>query len=79
MQAWSFAFQASRKGPWEEFARDRDRFQKRINETEKAIGYCFSLSHRENLGAYKDRVPALDQQKLVSDCNYWSYSFQASL
>ncbi|XP_059362332.1 protein phosphatase 1 regulatory subunit 15B [Carassius carassius] len=56
MQAWSFAFQASRKGPWEEFARDRDRFRKRIRETEKAIGYCFSLSHREKLWAYKDRT-----------------------
>ncbi|XP_048025142.1 protein phosphatase 1 regulatory subunit 15B [Megalobrama amblycephala] len=56
MHTWSFALQASRKGPWEELARDRDRFRKRISETEKAIGYCFSLSHREKLWAYKDSV-----------------------
>lgn len=56
MQAWTFALQASRKGHWEEFARDRDRFQKRIKETEKAIGYCFSMSHREKLWAYKDSI-----------------------
>lgn len=56
MQAWTFALQASRKGQWEEFARDRDRFQKRIKETEKAIGYCFSMSHREKLWAYKDSI-----------------------
>lgn len=35
-----------RKGPWEEYARDRCRFQKRIRETEGNIGYCFTLEHR---------------------------------
>ncbi|KAM5195067.1 protein phosphatase 1 regulatory subunit 15B-like [Hipposideros larvatus] len=38
-----------RKGPWEEFARDRCRFQKRIQETEDAIGYCLTLEHRERM------------------------------
>ncbi|XP_067275927.1 protein phosphatase 1 regulatory subunit 15B [Pseudorasbora parva] len=56
MHSWSFALQASRKGPWEELARDRDRFRKRISDTEKAIGYCFSLSHREKQWAYTDGV-----------------------
>ncbi|XP_051953002.1 protein phosphatase 1 regulatory subunit 15B-like [Xyrauchen texanus] len=56
MQAWSFALHASRKGLWEELARDRDRFRKRISETEKAIGYCFSPQHREKLWAYKDSI-----------------------
>ncbi|XP_028813753.1 uncharacterized protein LOC114766756 isoform X2 [Denticeps clupeoides] len=53
MQTWSFALQASRKGPWEEFARDRDRFQRRIKETEQAIGYCLSHSHRMKILAYQ--------------------------
>ncbi|XP_041326447.1 protein phosphatase 1 regulatory subunit 15B [Pyrgilauda ruficollis] len=35
-----------RKGPWEELARDGCRFQKRIQETEEAIGYCLSTEHR---------------------------------
>ncbi|XP_053853969.1 protein phosphatase 1 regulatory subunit 15B [Vidua macroura] len=35
-----------RKGPWEEMARDGCRFQKRIQETEEAIGYCLSPEHR---------------------------------
>ncbi|XP_036417616.1 protein phosphatase 1 regulatory subunit 15B [Colossoma macropomum] len=56
MRAWSFALQASRKGPWEEHARDRDRFQRRILETEQAIGYCFSLSHRKKLAAYQQNT-----------------------
>ncbi|XP_072551515.1 uncharacterized protein [Salminus brasiliensis] len=51
MRAWSFALQASRKGPWEEHARDRDRFQRRILEAEQAIGYCFSISHRDKFTA----------------------------
>ncbi|NXK69979.1 PR15B phosphatase, partial [Sylvietta virens] len=35
-----------RKGPWEEMARDGCRFQRRIQETEEAIGYCLSTEHR---------------------------------
>ncbi|ELW47721.1 Protein phosphatase 1 regulatory subunit 15B [Tupaia chinensis] len=38
-----------RKGPWEEFARDACRFQKRIQETEDAIGYCLTFEHREKM------------------------------
>lgn len=38
-----------RKGPWEEFARDGCRFQKRIQETEDAIGYCLTLEHRQRV------------------------------
>ncbi|XP_055790716.1 protein phosphatase 1 regulatory subunit 15B-like [Salvelinus fontinalis] len=51
MHTWPFAQQMSRKGPWEELARDRDRFRKRIQETEQAIGYCFSKSHRDTIRA----------------------------
>ncbi|KAJ7998178.1 hypothetical protein DPEC_G00219900 [Dallia pectoralis] len=52
MHTWPFARQASRKGPWEDVARDRDRFRRRIQETEQAIGYCFSQSHREKIRAH---------------------------
>ncbi|XP_074833701.1 protein phosphatase 1 regulatory subunit 15B isoform X2 [Carettochelys insculpta] len=38
-----------RKGPWEEFARDGCRFQKRIQETEDAIGYCLTVEHRQRI------------------------------
>ncbi|XP_023664737.2 uncharacterized protein [Paramormyrops kingsleyae] len=52
MRAWSSALQASRKGQWEEMARDRDRFQRRIAEVDQAIGYCLSPSHREQILAH---------------------------
>ncbi|UOX38668.1 phosphatase-1 catalytic subunit binding region [Finch poxvirus] len=35
-----------RKGPWEEIARDRYRFMKRIKETAEIIEFCLSENHR---------------------------------
>ncbi|KAJ8360379.1 hypothetical protein SKAU_G00169040 [Synaphobranchus kaupii] len=35
-----------RRGPWEEFARDRCRFLRRVQETEDAIGYCLAPPFR---------------------------------
>ncbi|XP_068015519.1 protein phosphatase 1 regulatory subunit 15B [Melanerpes formicivorus] len=38
-----------RRGPWEELARDSCRFQRRIQETEEAIGHCFTPQHRHRV------------------------------
>lgn len=38
-----------RKGPWELFAVDRDRFNRRIVSIEKEIGWCFKPEHREKV------------------------------
>ncbi|XP_061896669.1 protein phosphatase 1 regulatory subunit 15B [Entelurus aequoreus] len=54
MRTWTYARQASRKGPWEEMARDRERFRRRVCETERAVGHCFSPAHRDRLRAYID-------------------------
>lgn len=53
MVQWSFAYQAARKGPWEEYARDRVRFKKRINNAEKTIGWIFDPQLRRK--AYQQR------------------------
>lgn len=52
---WSFAHRMARKGPWEEYARDRSRFQRRIAETEAAIGFCLDPPHREKIWARLQR------------------------
>ncbi|EFA05418.1 hypothetical protein TcasGA2_TC015594 [Tribolium castaneum] len=57
MIMWSFAYQAARKGPWEEYARDRDRFNKRVRNTEAIIGHVFSDEHRSKI--YQERFAAL--------------------
>lgn len=38
-----------RKGPWELFAVDRDRFKHRIVDVEKKIGWCFKPEHRNKV------------------------------
>ncbi|XP_040019318.2 uncharacterized protein LOC120809528 [Gasterosteus aculeatus] len=54
MRTWPFARQASRKGHWEEMARDRDRFRRRVWEAEQTIGRCLSPDHRDGMRAYLD-------------------------
>ncbi|XP_068125717.1 protein phosphatase 1 regulatory subunit 15B [Hyperolius riggenbachi] len=38
-----------RKGCWEELARDRCRFERRIKETESTIGHCMTPDHRQRV------------------------------
>ena len=40
--AWSFAYRAARKGPWENYARDRDRFSRRIEYCASILEPCLS-------------------------------------
>lgn len=41
--------QEDRKGPWEEMARDRCRFQKRVQEVEVSISHCLTAEHRRRV------------------------------
>lgn len=41
--------QEDRKGPWEELARDRCRFQKRVQEVEVSISHCLTTEHRRRV------------------------------
>ncbi|XP_077169708.1 protein phosphatase 1 regulatory subunit 15A [Paroedura picta] len=43
---WDYASRAARRGPWEEMARDRCRFQRRIGEVGAIVGPCLEAEHR---------------------------------
>ncbi|MBN3277303.1 PR15B phosphatase, partial [Polyodon spathula] len=63
MLAWDFALRAARKSPWEEMARDRARFQRRIQEAEETIGCCWNSDHREKI---QTRLSAEDSVALTA-------------
>ena len=52
MITWRFAYQKSRKGPWEQYGRDAERFKNKIKTIESAIGYVFSEEHRARMYNY---------------------------
>lgn len=47
--AWSYAYQAARKGPWEQYALDRGRFLRRITDAEKVLEPVLSQNHRDKV------------------------------
>lgn len=49
LRVWSFAYEQARKGHWEQFARDRDRFKRRIKRDEPGISLILSPMHREKI------------------------------
>lgn len=46
MVQWDYAYRAARKGPWEEMARDRERFRSRINCIERVLNPILTTQHR---------------------------------
>ncbi|KAF5306573.1 hypothetical protein FQR65_LT07300 [Abscondita terminalis] len=53
MVQWSYAYRNARKGPWEQYALDRMRFQNRINNSKPVLEYVLQPAHRNEI--YKDR------------------------
>ncbi|KAJ0029145.1 hypothetical protein NQD34_004142, partial [Periophthalmus magnuspinnatus] len=51
MRSWRFAHEAARRGQWEESARDRDRFRRRIQEVDRTVGPILRQEHRERVWA----------------------------
>ncbi|XP_018330729.1 uncharacterized protein LOC108740769 [Agrilus planipennis] len=56
MVKWSYAYQAARKGPWEECARDRERFMLRIRNLEPELSKVFDPKLRKRI--YNERFAA---------------------
>lgn len=63
MVQWSYAYQAARKGPWEEYARDRERFSKRIEQTEKKLISILNPRHREKI--YQERFEPKENSVVI--------------
>ncbi|XP_062541547.1 uncharacterized protein LOC134209566 [Armigeres subalbatus] len=53
MRTWDFAYRQARKGEWEMAARDRERFKKRIKETEIILCPVFDQNLRDKV--YRER------------------------
>ncbi|XP_017877209.1 uncharacterized protein LOC108623303 [Ceratina calcarata] len=49
MVQWDYAYRAARKGPWEEMARDRERFRGRINCIERVLNPILTSQHRNHI------------------------------
>lgn len=49
LHVWSFAYKQARVGHWEQFARDRDRFNRRIKRVEPDISLILLMKHREKI------------------------------
>lgn len=49
MLAWDFAYRTCRPGPWEEMARDRERFRARIRQYEPILSSVLTSEHRNKL------------------------------
>ncbi|XP_053994413.1 uncharacterized protein LOC128884799 [Hylaeus volcanicus] len=49
MIQWNYAYRAARRGPWEQMARDRERFKDRIHCIERVLNPILSVQHRTHI------------------------------
>ncbi|XP_020297096.1 uncharacterized protein LOC109861729 [Pseudomyrmex gracilis] len=49
MVKWNYAYRAARKGPWEEMARDNERFKGRINSIGAVLNPILTSKHRSEI------------------------------
>ncbi|XP_070547633.1 uncharacterized protein [Ptychodera flava] len=49
MVTWKYAYKACRKGPWEQYALDRCRFSRKIDEVGSIISPCLTPEHRRHV------------------------------
>jgi hypothetical protein len=62
MVTYNLAYRLARISKWEQMARDRDRFQMRIHNTEKLLIKVFNPAHRDYMLAKRESVSLLSQR-----------------
>lgn len=56
MIVWEYAHRTARKGFWEQDARDRIRFKRKIDSISKTIEYILTQQHRQYMQIYLART-----------------------
>lgn len=49
LRTWKFAYKNARKGKWEQYGRDNERFKQRIDKLNDILSPLLSLQHRERV------------------------------
>ena len=49
MVTWNYAYRAARRGPWEEIARDNERFKKRTKSIAIVLDPILKSKHRSQI------------------------------
>ncbi|XP_038237507.1 protein phosphatase 1 regulatory subunit 15A [Dermochelys coriacea] len=78
---WPFASRAARRGPWEELARDRSRFRRRIEQLGAILEPCLDPGHRAQAwrkirGAGQEMPIPLHEGKENPGQGMWDMSLQ---
>ncbi|XP_054849250.1 protein phosphatase 1 regulatory subunit 15A [Eublepharis macularius] len=74
---WDYASRAARRGPWEEMARDRCRFQRRIAEVGAILEPCLQMDHRASV--WRKTHGALQLEEEIGDNTLPSLASQEKL
>lgn len=60
MIKWDYAYRAARRGPWEEMARDRERFRGRICCISRILDPILTKKHRECIYQNRFNQPLIE-------------------